>query len=218
MDARVLQNLFLMIPPLLLAITVHEVAHGYIAYRKGDYTAKLLGRLTLNPIKHIDPIGTVLFPLMLALSGTGVIFGWAKPVPVNSFNFKSPRKDMVMVSLAGPVSNFLLALVFALLLRILLWIPGAGGSSMLVPLADMLWFGIRISVILGIFNLLPIHPLDGSHIMEGLLPAKQAQAYSRLAPYGWMILIGLMFTGILWKILGPFNTLFLVLIIKIFGF
>jgi Zn-dependent protease len=125
MDARVLQNLVIMIPPLLLAITVHEVAHGYIAYRKGDYTAKLLGRLTLNPIRHIDPIGTVLFPLMLALSGTGVIFGWAKPVPVNSFNFKSPKKDMVLVSLAGPVSNFLLAMLFALLLRILLWVPGA---------------------------------------------------------------------------------------------
>jgi len=217
MDARVLQSLFLMIPPLMLAITVHEVAHGYIAYRKGDYTAKLLGRLTLNPIKHIDPIGTVLFPLMLALSGTGVIFGWAKPVPVNSFNFKSPRKDMVLVSLAGPVSNFLLAMLFALLLRILLWVPGAGGSSVLVPLAVMLQFGIRISIILGVFNLLPIHPLDGSHIVEGLLPAQKAQAYSRLAPYGWMILIGLMFTGILWKIIGPLYVLVYVLISSIFG-
>jgi Zn-dependent protease len=217
MDARVLQNLVIMIPPLLLAITVHEVAHGYIAYRKGDYTAKLLGRLTLNPIRHIDPIGTVLFPLMLALSGTGVIFGWAKPVPVNSFNFKSPKKDMVLVSLAGPVSNFLLAMLFALLLRILLWVPGAGGSSVLVPLAVMLQFGIRISIILGVFNLLPIHPLDGSHIVEGLLPAQKAQAYSRLAPYGWMILIGLMFTGILWKIIGPLYVLVYVLISSIFG-
>ena len=218
MDPAVLQRVFLMIPPLLLAITVHEVAHGYIAYRKGDFTAKLLGRLTLNPIKHIDPIGTVLFPLMLAMSGTGVIFGWAKPVPVNSFNFKSPRKDMVMVSLAGPVSNFLLALVFALLLRIIMWVPGAGGSSIMAPLADMMLFGIRISIILGVFNLLPIHPLDGSHIMEGLLPAEQAKAYSRLAPYGWMIIIGLMFTGILWKILGPIYAVFFIFIMKIFGF
>ncbi|HDL53627.1 MAG TPA: site-2 protease family protein, partial [Proteobacteria bacterium] len=114
MTARQLLPYIISLPPFLLAITVHEVAHGYIAYRKGDHTARLMGRITLNPIKHLDPIGSVLFPLMLAMSGTGIIFGWAKPVPVNSFNFKSPRKDMVSVSLAGPASNLLLAMGFAL--------------------------------------------------------------------------------------------------------
>ncbi len=220
MTGRNLLPYIISLAPLLLAITVHEVAHGYAAYRKGDHTARLMGRLTLNPIKHIDPIGTVLFPLMLAMSGSGVIFGWAKPVPVNAYNFRSPRKDMVQVSFAGPFSNLLLAMAFALFLRILLWVPGPDvlwQSKVLGPLAGMLAIGIKISLYLGVFNLLPIHPLDGSHILEGLLPTEKAVAYSKLAPYGWMILIALLFTGILHRIIGPFYTLLYIFVATIFG-
>ncbi|GBE15809.1 peptidase family M50 [bacterium BMS3Abin14] len=220
MTARQLLPYIISLPPFLLAITVHEVAHGYIAYRKGDHTARLMGRITLNPIKHLDPIGSVLFPLMLAMSGTGIIFGWAKPVPVNSFNFKSPRKDMVSVSLAGPASNLLLAMGFALIFRILLWFPGANAirnSAILEPLATMLVVGIQISIYLGVFNLLPIHPLDGSHILEGLLPAKQAMAYSRMARYGWIILLALLFTGVLNAIIVPFYRVIYMIIRAMFG-
>jgi len=205
----------------MLAVTVHEVSHGYIAYRKGDYTAKMMGRITLNPLRHIDPIGTVLFPLMLALSGTGIIFGWAKPVPVNSFNFKNPRKDMLLVSLAGPVSNLLLAMAFALVFRVMLWYPGSEilwNSPFFRPLASMLVLGVKISIYLGVFNLLPIHPLDGSHILEGLLPPKQAAAFSRMAPYGWVILVGLLMTGLLGRIIGPLYYLIFLAIRTIFGF
>lgn len=218
---QVIQAIVIQIPPLLLAITVHEVAHGYIAKTKGDYTAQMMGRLTLNPVRHMDPVGTVLFPLMLALSGAGFIFGWAKPVPVNSFNFKNPRKDMVYVSLAGPASNLLLALAFAMVFRIMLWFPGPAAirsSAILAPLAAMIMWGIKISIILGVFNLLPIHPLDGSHILEGLLPPDKARSFSRLAPYGWMILIGLMITGLLWRILSPIYVFVYLAIRTIFGF
>ncbi|NOY86953.1 MAG: site-2 protease family protein [Deltaproteobacteria bacterium] len=220
MTARQLLPYIISLPPFLLAITVHEVAHGYIAYRKGDHTARLMGRITLNPIRHLDPIGSVLFPLILAMSGTGIIFGWAKPVPVNSFNFKSPRKDMVSVSLAGPASNLLLAMVFAFLFRIMLWFPGANAvwnSPVLGPLAGMLIVGIKISIYLGVFNLLPIHPLDGSHILEGLLPAQQAMAYSRMASYGWIILLALLFTGVLNQIIVPFYRVIYLMIRAIFG-
>ena len=221
LSPQLIQALVIQIPPLLLAITVHEVAHGYIAMKKGDYTAQMLGRITLNPVRHIDPVGTVLFPLMLALSGTGFIFGWAKPVPVNSFNFRNPKKDMVYVSLAGPASNLLLALAFAMVLRIMLWFPGDAairGSAILTPLVAMIMWGIRISIILGVFNLLPIHPLDGSHILEGLLPPDMSRSYSRLAPYGFIILIVLMITGLLWRIIGPLYAVVFIGIRTIFGF
>lgn len=220
MDPNRFAALILSMVPFLLAITVHEVAHGYIAYRKGDFTAKLMGRISMNPIRHLDPIGSVLFPLMLAMSGSGVIFGWAKPVPVNSFNFKSPRRDMMHVSLAGPLSNFLLAMALALVFRILLWVPGPEvlwNSSIFNPLAQMVVMGIKISIYLGVFNLLPIHPLDGSHILEGLLPPKQAQAYSRLSQYGWIILVVLLFSGVLHTIIGPAYRLIFVAITRIFG-
>lgn len=220
MNSQIILNLIIQLPPLMLAISVHEMAHGYMAYRKGDYTAKLMGRVTLNPVKHIDPVGTVLVPLMLAFSGTGVIFGWAKPVPVNSFNFKSPRKDNAVVSLAGPASNFLLALVLALVFRILLWFPGGEAimsSAVLKPLVIMLIFGIKISVVLGVFNLLPVHPLDGSHILAGLLPADKARVYSRHERYGFIILIALLFTGLFWRIVGPFYIAAIGLIGKLFG-
>lgn len=220
MNSDLILRLIIQLPPLMLAISVHEMAHGYVAFKRGDYTAKMLGRVTLNPIKHIDPVGTVLVPIMLAFSGTGVIFGWAKPVPVSSRNFKSPRKDNALVSLAGPASNFILAAFLALIFRILLWVPGYNAimsSAVLKPLVFMIIFGIRISVILGVFNLIPVHPLDGSHIVQGMLPAHQAQVYSRHERYGYIILLVLLFTGILWTIIGPFYSVIISLISSIFA-
>jgi len=213
-------RLIIQLPPLMLAISVHEAAHGYVAFRRGDYTAKLMGRITLNPIKHIDPVGTILVPIMLAMSGTGILFGWAKPVPVSPVNFKSPRKDNALVSLAGPASNLLLAMALALIFRILLWVPGYEvlfSSPVLKPLVFMIVFGIRISIVLCVFNLLPIHPLDGSHIVQGLLPAHQAQIYSRHERYGFIILLALMFTGVLWSIIAPFYSLIVGLISTLFA-
>jgi Zn-dependent protease len=213
-------RLIIQLPPLMLAISVHEMAHGYMAFRKGDFTAKLMGRVTLNPIKHIDPVGTVLVPIMLAFSGTGILFGWAKPVPVSSQNFKSPRKDNAIVSLAGPASNFLLAAALALIFRLLLLVFGYSAimsSAVLKPLAFMIIFGIRISVVLGVFNLIPVHPLDGSHIVQGLLPAQQARVYSRHERYGFIILLVLLFTGILWRVIGPFYAVIVHLIGSLFA-
>ncbi|MDF1526370.1 MAG: site-2 protease family protein [bacterium] len=220
MNSQIILKLIIQLPPLMLAISVHEMAHGYMAFRKGDYTAKLLGRVTLNPIKHIDPVGTILVPLMLAFSGTGILFGWAKPVPVNSFNFKSPRKDNAIVSLAGPASNFAMAGILALVYRILLWFPGYAdivSSPVFKPLAAMVVFGIHISVVLGVLNLIPVYPLDGSHIVEGILPAHQAQVYSRHDRYGFIILLALMFTGLLWRIIDPFYSLIIGLIGTVFA-
>jgi Zn-dependent protease len=217
----IILRLLIQVPPLLLAISVHEMAHGYMAYRKGDFTAKLMGRVTLNPVKHIDPVGTLLVPLILALSGTGIIFGWAKPVPVNSFNFRSPRKDNALVSLAGPASNLLLAAAFALIFRVLLWMPGSRSAMFLPvlgPLAQMVEYGIHISVVLGVLNLIPVHPLDGSHIVQGILPAHQAQVYSRHEQYGYIILIVLLVTGFLWRIIDPFYKFFIRVIYAVFGF
>lgn len=220
MDADAFITIILNIIPLLLAITVHEVAHGYVAYRNGDYTAKLLGRITMNPVKHLDWFGTLVFPLLLAFSGIGVVFGWAKPVPVNSFNFKNPRRGMMYVGLAGPVSNFLLSAALALVLRILFMIFGPElifSSSILKPLAIMVMLGILVNIYLGVFNLLPIHPLDGSHVLEGLLSPEQAQAYSRLSQYGFIFLIVLLFTGVLFAVISPVAGLIIKIISNIFG-
>jgi len=172
--------------PVLFSITVHEVCHGYAAYRLGDPTAKLAGRLTLNPIKHIDIVG------LLVLFITRMI-GWAKPVPVDPRYFKNPRKDMMWVSLAGPASNLVLAVVFAVIFKLF---GGIIAGSYLYPLSYMIRIMIMINVGLAIFNLIPIPPLDGSHILEGLLPHEMASTYSRLmAPYGFIILLVLIFSG-----------------------
>jgi len=219
-SSDLLLRIIIQLPPLMLAISVHEMAHGYVAMKRGDYTAQMLGRVTLNPIKHIDPVGTVLVPLMLALSGTGILFGWAKPVPVSPMNFKSPRKDNAIVSLAGPASNLLLAMALALIFRILLWVPGYSAimsSPVLKPLVLMIVFGIQISVVLCVFNLFPIHPLDGSHIVQGLLSPHQAMVYSRHERYGFIILVVLLVTGILWRIIVPFYALIISLISGIFS-
>lgn len=187
--------------PLLFGITLHEAAHGWVAARLGDKTALMLGRVTLNPLKHIDPMGTILVPGLLMLAG-GVIFGWAKPVPVNWQNLKRPKQDMVLVALAGPMANLFMALMWALIARIAMALP-AELSWVAVPLVMMGKAGIFINTILMVLNLLPLPPLDGGRVLAGLLPDPLARRFSRIEPYGFFILIGLLFTGILWTVLGP---------------
>ncbi|OGR30555.1 MAG: hypothetical protein A2139_00725 [Desulfobacca sp. RBG_16_60_12] len=183
----------LMVVVLLFSVIVHEVAHGYIALMNGDPTARMLGRLTLNPIPHIDPVGTILLPLLLYLSGAPVV-GMAKPVPVNPLNFRNYRWGEFAVSAAGPVSNLVLAVVFSVLLRLGIDNPG------FVTLAIL---GVRINIILALFNLIPIPPLDGSHILALLLPRDLARLYSHLQPVGFILILILFYIGILGAIIMP---------------
>jgi Zn-dependent protease len=171
------QTLLIYTIPLIFAITVHEFAHGWVANQYGDATAKMLGRLTLNPIKHIDPIGTILVPAILYFTGSPFLFGWAKPVPINFNALKSPKKDMILVALAGPVSNFIMALLWLLVILFALNLQ----SQLLI---DMAYFGIAINLILGVFNLLPLPPLDGSRVVSALLPNHLAYEYNKLEQYG----------------------------------
>ena len=187
--------------PVLFAITVHEVAHGWMARQLGDPTAMMLGRLTLNPIKHIDPVGTLLIPGIMLMVG-GFIFGWAKPVPVTWENLRKPKRDMVLVAAAGPVANLIMALMWAAIMKIGLLL---GGSIdwMARPLTYMGGAGIFINTILMVLNLLPLPPLDGGRVLTGLLPGRWAWYFSRIEPWGFFILVGLLVSGLLGKILGP---------------
>ncbi|MFH7325231.1 site-2 protease family protein [Desulfurivibrio sp. C05AmB] len=200
-ELTLIQKIAVWALPLLFAITVHEVAHGWMARRLGDPTAMRLGRLTLNPIKHIDPVGTILVPGILLMLG-GFIFGWAKPVPVNWHNLRDPRRDMMLVSAAGPLANLGMALLWGMVLKIGLIL---GGTAPLVgqPLIYMGGAGVFINLILMVLNLLPIPPLDGSRIVTGLLPPPLAAQYNRLENVGFIILIALLATGVLGSILGP---------------
>ncbi|RRD41867.1 site-2 protease family protein [Comamonadaceae bacterium OH3737_COT-264] len=181
--------------PVLLAITIHEAAHGYAARHFGDRTAEMLGRITLNPFKHIDAIGTVLIPLMLYFATDGkFVFGYAKPVPVNTRNLRNPRRDMVWVALAGPASNFIQALVWALLLGALLLVGLDEAFFMQMAMA-----GIMTNLVLAVLNLFPLPPLDGGRIAVGLLPYKPASMLARLEPAGFFIVMALMLTGVLGK-------------------
>jgi Zn-dependent protease len=192
--------------PALIAITFHEAAHGLAAWRLGDPTAKLRGRLTLNPLRHIDPVGTILFPLLLVLMKSPFVFGWAKPVPVDPRYFANPMRGMMLVSLAGPGINFALALGFAALYHALLWLvlllDGAwvGALMLLVHIAQ---YGVLFNLVLGIFNLFPIPPLDGSKILAGFLPYKGAAFIYGLERYGFVLIIILLLTGVLQDILLP---------------
>jgi Zn-dependent protease len=184
----------LMAVVLLFSVVVHEVAHGYVALLNGDPTARMLGRLTLNPVPHIDLVGTILVPLLLLISHAGILFGWAKPVPVNPLNYRNYRWGEFAVSAAGPVSNLVLAALFAILLRLGLGNPG---------LVQLAYFGVSINIILALFNLIPIPPLDGSHVLSILLPRELARLYDYLQPVGFVLILILFYTGVLWAILMP---------------
>lgn len=193
------QRIAVWILPVIFAITVHEVAHGWVAKKYGDNTASMLGRLTLNPIKHVDILGTLIIPGLLLISSAGFIFGWAKPVPVDLRYFKNPRKDMAIVALAGPVSNLLMALAWALIARVGVIVEM---EAITKPLVYMGMAGITINLVLALINLIPIPPLDGSRIVTGFLPNRLAWQYNKLERFGFIILIVLLYTGGLSYILG----------------
>jgi Zn-dependent protease len=200
-ELSLLQRIIVWILPVVFAITVHEVAHGWIAKKYGDNTADSQGRLTLNPIKHIDLLGTIIIPGLLLITGTGFIFGWAKPVPVDPRNFKNPRADMAIVALAGPVSNILMAIFWALIARVGMTI-GSDAAMVAEPLIYTGIAGISINLVLALVNLLPIPPLDGSRILSGLLPNYWAWQYNKLERFGFIILLILLSTNILGTILA----------------
>lgn len=191
--------------PVLLAITLHEAAHGYVARHFGDPTADLAGRITLNPFKHIDPVGTILVPIGILAASTllgagGILFGWAKPVPVNFGRLRNPKGDMLWVAAAGPFMNLVMAIAWALLLKLAVSTPGAAYAEALTHMAIA---GITINAVLMFLNLLPIPPLDGGRIAVSLLPGRLAWQFARIEPYGFPILLILLFTGVLGSILWP---------------
>ncbi len=197
----VIQKIAVMALPMLFAITMHEAAHGWVAGRLGDQTARMLGRVSANPLKHIDPFGTVILPLLMFLF-TPVIFGWAKPVPVNARNFRNPRRDMRLVALAGPVSNLLMAFAWALIVKLGVYLESIS-NWLSEPLILMGAVGVVFNAALMALNMLPILPLDGGRVLDSLLPPKQSAAFSRLEPYGVIVVIMLLATGLLGYVLWP---------------
>ncbi len=210
---QLIQTITLAAIPILFAITLHEAAHGYVARHFGDMTAYQQGRISLNPLRHIDPIGTVLFPLLTLWLG-GILFGWAKPVPVNFGALRRPKKDMLWVAIAGPAVNFFMALGWAFLYKMTWLFPD---NYFAEPLLGMAEWGIRINVILMVLNLLPLPPLDGGRVAVSLLPHRQAYQLARTEPYGMFILIFLVISGILGLILLPLVNLVYKLISLLFG-
>lgn len=189
--------------PVLLAITLHEAAHAWVASRCGDTTAKMLGRLSINPLRHVDLIGTIFVPLFVAaLSQFHFIFGWAKPVPIDWSRLRKPRRDMLLVAAAGPLSNIIMALLWAMLFKIAaLFHPETSRAILFLLLTAQA--GILINLVLAFLNLIPIPPLDGSRIIAGLLPPRQAALYLKIEPFGLLILIALLLTGVLSSVLSP---------------
>jgi len=219
MELTLIQKIAVFALPVIYAITLHEAAHGYVARHFGDMTAAEHGRITLNPLKHIDPVGTILVPLVILLTskllgGGTILFGWAKPVPVNFARLRRPKQDMLWVAAAGPGMNFVMAVFWALMIQ-LGHALGSGFAS--APLMLMGAAGVFINVILMSLNLIPLPPLDGGRIAVSLLPVKQAMQFARLEPYGLFILLGLLFTGVLGIILWPFIGVFLGLVALVTG-
>ena len=214
--SNIIQSIAIWALPLIFAVSFHEAAHGFMANRLGDPTARLLGRLTLNPIRHIDLWGTILIPLILIISKAGILFGYAKPVPVNPRYFKNPKRDMAVVAFSGPCTNFSLAFLCGILFRIILWLQpnlnhpfgmeakplldGGIADFFLVPILLMFIKSVQLNVILGVFNLLPIPPLDGGRIVTGLLPDLLAEKFGQIEPFGFLIIVFLI-------ILDPFGVI-----------
>jgi Zn-dependent protease len=203
MELTIIQKIAVWAIPLIFAITLHEVAHGWVASWCGDQTARLSGRLTLNPLRHIDFIGTILVPLLMLVVGN-FIFGWAKPVPVDSRNMRYPRRDVALVALAGPLANLLMAMLWGGIARLGILADHSGNAWSGVPLTYMGGAGITINVVLAVLNCLPLPPLDGGKILMSLLPPRAAYALSFLEPYSFFILILLLATGLLSFLMTPF--------------
>jgi Zn-dependent protease len=206
LELTAIQKIVIWILPVLFAITLHEASHAWVAYRLGDSSAKMLGRLSFNPMKHIDPIGTILVPIIiLIVSKFNFVFGWAKPVPINSNALRNPRRDMILVTAAGPVSNLIMAFLWAMCIKIGVMLnPRASSIALFIFLSGQA--GIIINLVLAYLNLLPILPLDGGRIVANLLPLRQALQYQKLEPYGFLILLAMMFSGVLaWLISPPIN-------------
>ena len=211
---EIVLKVVLAIIPILLAISLHEAAHGWVADKLGDATARMLGRLTANPLKHIDPVGTVLVPIIMIVT-MGFAFGWAKPVPVDMRNFKNPYKDMALVALAGPLANLTMAVLWTLLLVFSMKIlPQGNLANMLEIMANI---GVVINLVLMALNLLPIPPLDGGRVVSGVLPRELADTFNRIEPFGLWIIIFLLATGILGKILWPMVQAIQLTLFKILG-
>jgi Zn-dependent protease len=212
LELNLVQKIAIWVVPVLLAITVHEVSHGWIARKLGDNTAFMLGRLTLNPLKHVDPMGTIVIPGLLLLMQAGFIFGYAKPVPINWKNLRQPKRDMALVAAAGPGANLLMAIGWALLIRLGLLLGETGMALVLMGVA-----GITINIILMVLNLLPLPPLDGGRVMTGLLPGPWAYKFSRIEPYGFFILIALLVTGVLGMVLWPVISTVMSMVVPVSG-
>jgi Zn-dependent protease len=223
MRSNVIYEIAVWLIPLIIAFVFHEVAHGLVARRLGDPTAEERGRLSLNPIRHIDPFGTVILPLILAVTHAGALFGWAKPVPVNYRRLNNPRRDMVLVALAGPGMNLLLALIGAAILAATISLSGGAhdGVSRLVA-ANALNF-MLINIFLGVFNLLPVPPFDGGHVLQGLLPPSAAAAVGRIGRYSLLVLIVLLLVlpqfgiDIIGRLVSPIVAIITRLFLGIFG-
>ncbi len=196
-----MSNFLITIPFFFLAIVIHEFSHGWVAYKLGDPTAKYSGRLTLNPLAHIDPFGTIILPLMLLIMNSPVVFGWAKPVPINFWNLRHPKRDIVLVGLSGPLANFLVAVILSLFLRL----------SLPEAIDALLSYAILINLVLAVFNLIPLPPLDGSRVISGIIPNRLAVMYNQLEIYGVLIIFLLLYLGAferwIWPIVGSLSAL-----------
>jgi len=200
-EFTLLETIIIWAVPVLFGIIIHEISHGWVANHFGDPTARVAGRLSLNPLRHIDPIGTVILPAIL-LTFSNFVFGWAKPVPVTWSNLSHPRRDMALVAFAGPFANVIMLLFWLVLAKLIITISGG------IPVMDSLMLnmcrvGILINIILFVLNMLPVLPLDGGRIFSAILPPGMASSYAKLEPYGLIILLLLLVSGILWNLIGP---------------